>query len=76
MIFLIVHCGLPDSVSVSIMAHLLALNLLLLMYGKLLNNVAILWSAYHCVHGTSCLCTSSIGAIIEPSLHHLCRFLF
>ena len=35
----------------------MALNLLLLMLGWLLNNVAMLWSAYHCVHGTSCLCS-------------------
>ena len=27
--------------------------------GWLLNNVTMVWSAYHCVHGTSCLCTST-----------------
>ena len=26
----------------------------------------MLWSAYHCVHGTSCLCTLSAGTFIEP----------
>ena len=31
----------------------------------------MLWSAYHCVHGTSCLCTSSASAFIEPSLYRL-----
>ena len=25
--------------------------------------------AYHCVHGTLCLCTLSASAFIEPSLH-------
>ena len=28
-------------------------------------------SAYHCVHDTSCLCTLSASAFIEPSLHQL-----
>ena len=32
------------------------------------NNVAMSWSAYHC---TSCLCTLSASAFIEPSLHQL-----
>ena len=45
--------------------------LLLLMWGWLLNNLAVLWSAYHCVHGNSCFCTSSASAFIEPSLHQL-----
>ena len=44
---------------------------LLLTYGWLLINVAMLWSAYHCVHGTSCLCTLSASAFIEPSLYQL-----
>ena len=25
----------------------------------------MLWSAYHCVHGTSCLCTSSASAFMH-----------
>ena len=29
--------------------------------------VAMVWSAYHCVHGTSCWCTLSASAVIEPS---------
>ena len=40
----------------------------------LLNNVPMpmVWSAYHCVHGTSCLCAlPSASAFIEPSLHQL-----
>ena len=37
----------------------------------LLDNVAMIWSAYHCVHGTSCLCTLSASAFIVPSLHQL-----
>ena len=38
---------------------------LLLMQGWLLNNVAcMVWSAYHCVHGTSCLCALSASAFI------------
>ena len=45
----------------------------------LMNNVAIImvWSAYqyHCVHGTSCLCTLSASAFIEPSLYTLAIFL-
>ena len=38
-------------------------------------NVAMLWSAYHCVHGIPCLCTLSASAFIEPSLHQLDFFL-
>ena len=47
----------------------LALNLLLLMQGWLLNNVAMVWSAYHCAHGTSCLCTLSAGAFMRSLSH-------
>ena len=35
----------------------------------------MLWSTYHCVHGTSCFCTLSTSASIEPSLHQLDFFL-
>ena len=31
----------------------------------------MLWSAYHLVHITSCLCTLSAGVLIEQSLHHV-----
>ena len=31
---------------------------------------------YHCVHGTSCLCTLSASTFIEPSLYTSARFLF
>ena len=43
-----------------------------------MNNVAMVWSAYqyHCVHGTSCLCTLSASAFIEPALYTSARFLF
>ena len=42
----------------------------------ILNNMAMLWSAYHCVHGTSCfvLC-QPVRSCIEPSLHGLDFFL-
>ena len=43
----------------------------------MLNNVAMLWSAYHCVYGTSCfyiLC-QPVHSCIEPSLHGLELFL-
>ena len=42
-----------------------------------MNNVAMVWSAYqyHCVHGTSCLCTLSASAFIETALHQLDFFL-
>ena len=33
--------------------------------------MAMLWSAYHCVHGTSYLCTLLASAFIKPSLHQL-----
>ena len=36
---------------------------MLLMLGWLLNNVALVWSANHSVHGTSCLCTLSTSAL-------------
>ena len=36
------------------------------------NDVAgMVWSAYHSVHGTSCLCTFPTSAFIEPSLPQL-----
>ena len=38
-------------------------------------HVAMVWSAYPCVHGTFCLCTLSASAFIEPSLHQLDFFL-
>ena len=44
------------------------------MHGWLLNNVVI-WSAYHCVRGTSSLCTLPASAFIEPSLCQLDFFL-
>ena len=31
---------------------------------------------YHCVHGTSCLCTLSASAFIEPSLYTSANFIF
>ena len=42
------------------------------MNGYLLNNVAVLWSAYHC--GIFCLCVSA-SAFIDSSLHQLDFFL-
>ena len=33
--------------------------------GMLLNAVAMLWSAYHCVHDNSCLCTLSASAFMH-----------
>ena len=43
----------------------------------MLNNVAMLWSAYHCVHGTSCLRTlSCIKRFIPKSARFLLRNLF
>ena len=35
----------------------------------------MLWSAYQCVHGISCLCSLSAIVFIEPSLHQLDFFL-
>ena len=35
----------------------------------------MLWSAYHCVRGNSCLCTLSAGAYIETYLHQPDFFL-
>ena len=35
----------------------------------------MIWSAYHCVHGTSCLYTWSASALIELSLCQLDFFL-
>ena len=46
-----------------------------IMWGWLLNNVAMIWSAYHCVHGTSCLCTD-MSAFIEPFIHQLDFFFY
>ena len=43
--------------------------------GWLLNNVAVLWSAYHCLHDTSCLCTSSASALLHWGIFTLVRFL-
>ena len=43
--------------------------------GMVVEYVAMLWSAYHCVHGTSCLCTLSASEFIKPSLHLLDFFL-
>ena len=40
------------------------------------DNVAMVWGAYHCVHGTSFLCTLSASAFIESSLHTSARFIF
>ena len=37
--------------------------------GQLLNNVAMVQNPYHCVYGTSCFCTLSASAFIEPSLN-------
>ena len=44
----------------------------------LLNNVAMLWSAraYHCVHGTFCLCTLSASAFMHWDIPTSARFLF
>ena len=39
-----------------------------------MNNVVMLWSAYHCAHGTSCLCTLSASAFIEAPLHWVDSF--
>ena len=37
--------------------------------GMVLNNVSMVWSAYHCVHGTSCLCALSAMQCIHTLSH-------
>ena len=41
-----------------------------------LNNVAMLWTAYHCVHGTSCLCAFSANAFMHWAIPTSARFPF
>ena len=41
-----------------------------------LNNVAMLWTAYHCVHGTSCLCALSASAFMHWAIPTSARFSF
>ena len=38
--------------------------------------VAMLWSAHHCVHGTSCFCTLSTSAFMHWAIPTCARFLF
>ena len=39
-------------------------------------SVAMLWSAYHCVHGTSCLCTLSASAFMHWVIPTSALFIF
>ena len=44
--------------------------------GMVFEYVAMLWSAYHCVHSTSCLCTLSVSAFVHRAVPTSARLLF